>query len=177
MIQDDGDIVRAMGYVALYSSYLEEQIENMISMLNLVLKYEKGSQVSDKIRHAKKILRTLGAAEFANLISDLDTCAELLRDRNKYMHRQIYSGLGRPDTLKSTDPNIVDEVVLPSQLYQLANELSDFRQAVYRPMIFQIPNKIQNAMSSGRAYKAHQSPPAAAGTLASSRRCARRHDS
>ena len=151
MLQDDGDIVRAMGYVALYSSYLEEQIENMVSMLSVLLRYEKGPQVSDKIRHAKKALRSLGAADFANLIADLGTCAELLRDRNKYMHRQIYSGLGRPDTLKSTDPNIVDEVVLPSQLYQLANELSDFRQAVYRPMIFQIPKAIQNATASDRA--------------------------
>jgi hypothetical protein len=151
MLEDDGDIVRAVGFVALYSSYLEEQIENMVAMLSPILKYEKGAQVSDKIRHAKRVLRSLGEAEFANLISDLDTCTELFRDRNKYMHRQIYSGLGRPDTLKSTDSNIVDEVVLPSQLYQLANELSDFRQAVYRPMIFQIPKAIQHAMASNRA--------------------------
>jgi hypothetical protein len=32
----DGDIIRGLGFVTLYSAYLEEQIEDLLKMLDLL---------------------------------------------------------------------------------------------------------------------------------------------
>ena len=42
MLEADGDIVRGLGFVALYAAYLEEQIENLRLMLATV------EQVADR---------------------------------------------------------------------------------------------------------------------------------
>jgi len=34
LLQNDNDIVRGLGFVALYAAYLEEQIDNVLLMLN-----------------------------------------------------------------------------------------------------------------------------------------------
>ncbi len=39
-IENDGDIVRGLGFVTLYAAYLEEQIDNLLFMLDPVEKYE-----------------------------------------------------------------------------------------------------------------------------------------
>lgn len=142
MIEDDGDIVRALGFVTLHASYLEEQTELLVNLLEPIKKYSKGWQVSDKITHAKKTIRKLQNEEFNGLIQDLSTCTDLFLDRNELTHGRIYGGINRPDTLKSSRPEISDRPVTSGELYQLANELSDFRIAISRPMIFDLPRAI-----------------------------------
>lgn len=134
MLEDDEDIVRALGYVTLYSSYLEEQIEMLVVMLEPVEKYSKGWQISDKILHAKRAIRKLEAPEFDGLVEDLSTCGELFLERNELIHGRIYSGMGRPDTLKSSRTGVSAREVSSGDLYQLANELWAFRLSICRPI-------------------------------------------
>jgi len=57
LLNDDGDIIRGLGYVALYSAYLEEQIDNLLFILNSVEEFGEDKQrwpISRKIKHAKK---------------------------------------------------------------------------------------------------------------------------
>ena len=57
MLQDDGDIVRGLGFVALYAAYLEEQIENLLIMLAPLEACDEEKQrwpVTRKIKHAIK---------------------------------------------------------------------------------------------------------------------------
>ncbi len=44
MIPDDGDIVRGLGFVALYAAYLEEQIDNLLTMLAAIESYDEVKQ-------------------------------------------------------------------------------------------------------------------------------------
>jgi hypothetical protein len=44
VIQNDGDIVRGLGFVTLYAAYLEEQIDNLLIMLDPVEKYHADKQ-------------------------------------------------------------------------------------------------------------------------------------
>ena len=98
--------------------------------------------VSKKIRHVIKILEKLDTKEFPDLVADLRTCKDLFEDRNQVIHGRIYGNFDRPDTLKSGRPNIPDREVDSKELYKLANEFDDFREAVYRPMIFKIPRAV-----------------------------------
>jgi len=149
-MEDDGDIVRALGFVTLNASYLEEQIESLLELLSLYSEYKGSWQISSKIKHSKATLTDLDKNRFSDVIIDLDTCLRIFEDRNALVHGRIYAGLNRPDTLKSSRPNVPDRVVESSELYQLANEMQKFRSAVYRPMIFEIP-KALNAIQAKNA--------------------------
>lgn len=150
MLEDDGDIVRGLGFVALYSAYLEEQIDNLLFLLNPVQEYggdKQRWQISRKIRHAKEILRSIEFDSRDNLIADLCTCKELFEDRNMFVHGRIYGNNDRPDILKSGRPNTPDIEVESNELYKLANECNDFLLAIYRPMILEIPRAIERYLN------------------------------
>ena len=145
MIQDDGDIVRGLGFVALYAAYLEEQVENLLIMFAPIEPFDEAKQrwpVSKKIKHVIKMLKRLDTREFPGLSTDLRTCLDLFEDRNELIHGRIYGNFDRPDTLKSGRPNVPDREVESAELYKLANEFDDFRSAIYRPMIFKIHRAI-----------------------------------
>lgn len=145
LIEDDGDIVRGLGFVALYAAYLEEQVENLLVMLAIVDPYDETKQrwpVSKKIKHVIKVIDRLDTEEFPALATDLRTCLELFEGRNMLIHGRIYGNFDRPDTLKSGRSNVPDREVESAELYKLANEFEAFREAVYRPMIFKLPRAI-----------------------------------
>ncbi|GBE37614.1 hypothetical protein BMS3Bbin08_00204 [bacterium BMS3Bbin08] len=148
MIKDDGDIVRGLGFVTLYASYLEEQIEELIDFLKMFKKYKGGWQISGKINHAIDTLTEFNQNRFSNLILDLRTCLQIFEERNAFVHGRIYAGIKRPDTLKSSRPNVPDREVESAELYQLANAMNDFRSAIYRPMIFELPKALREYQDS-----------------------------
>ena len=142
MLENDGDIVRGLGFVTLYAAYLEEQIDNLLILLGPVEEYGEDKQrwpISGKIRHAKKIIAKLDGEKFADLLKNLDTCIDLFEDRNELVHGRIYGNFDRPDTLKSGRPHVPDREVDPAELYQLANEFDEFQAAIYRLMILELP--------------------------------------
>lgn len=145
MLNDDGDIIRGLGFVTLYSSYLEEQIDNLLRMLhhsgNLTVN-DAQRMVGQKIRKCKQILRKLQFDDYDELIAILDAAKVALEKRNKYVHGRIYSNFDRPDTLKSGRLNTPDVEITSTELYKLAAELAYLRAEVYRPMIFKIPRAL-----------------------------------
>lgn len=147
-MEDDGDIVRGLGFVTLNASYLEEQIEALIELLKVFKEYKGGWQISSKINHTIVTLTEFDQNRFSDLISDLGTCLQIFNDRNALVHGRIYAGISHPDTLKSSRPNVPDREVESAELYQLANEMSDFRSAIYRPMIFEIPRALNEYLET-----------------------------
>jgi hypothetical protein len=145
-LTNDHDIVRGLGFVALHAAYLEEQIDNLLFMLQPVEPYPEEEQrwsTSQKIKKAKRLVAPMDFQYQDNLLADLDVSKQLLEWRNEVIHGRIYANFDRPDTLKSGRPNVPERVVDASELYDLANQLVEARVAVYRPMIFQIPNAIR----------------------------------
>lgn len=146
-LQNDGDVVRGLGFVALYAAYLEEQVDNLLFMLQPLEPFPENEQrwpTSRKIEKAKRLVAYLVFEYRDALLHDLDASRQLLEWRNEVIHGRIYANFDRPDTLKSGRPNVPDRVVEAAELYELANNLTDARSALYRPMIFQIPRALGN---------------------------------
>lgn len=145
MLNDDGDIVRGLGFVALYSAYLEEQIDDLLFMLSAVEKFTEEEQrwpVSRKIKKAKQVAAKFEFEGRDDLVAVLDEAKDAFEERNKIVHGRIYGNFDRPDTLKSGRPNVPDREVASTELYELANHFSDLQGEVYRPMIFKIPRAL-----------------------------------
>jgi len=144
----DNDVIRGLGFVALYAAYLEEQIDSLLFMLESIEPFPENEQrwpTSQKIDKARRLIARLSFGYRDALLADLDTCKQLLRWRNEVIHGRIYAKFDRPDTLKSGRANVPDRVVESSELYDLAENLGEARAAVLRPMIFQIPKLLQGA--------------------------------
>lgn len=135
-LEDDGDIVRGLGSVSLYAAYLEEQIDELLNLIAPSKPYTGGCQVSDKIKHCRKAIRALNKTGFTDLLTNLRTCRDLFNDRNELLHGRIYAGIDRPDDiLKSNRPGISDG---PVHFAGLANEMNNFRLAIYSPTILML---------------------------------------
>jgi hypothetical protein len=150
MLNDDGDIVRGLGFVALYAAYLEEQIDNLLEALDQVEAYDSAKQrwpIGRKIKHAIDVIGRLDTSEFPDYTKDLQTCLKLFEDRNEIIHGRIYANFDRPETLKSGRRNKPDKEIHSEELYELANEFDDFRAAVYRELIFKIPKAVNKYVS------------------------------
>lgn len=142
MIQNDNDIVRGLGFVALYSAYCEEQVDNLLFMLNEIEEFTESEQrwpISRKIKKAKSVSNKFDFENRKDLISILDAAKDAFEKRNELVHGRIYGGFDRVDTLKSGRPNTPDRAVEAEELYNLANYFEDLRGEIYRPMIFKIP--------------------------------------
>lgn len=147
VLPNDSDVVRGLGFVALYAAYLEEQVDNLLFMLHPLKPFPEGEQrwpTSRKIEKAKRLVAGLAFEYRDALLADLDASRRLLDWRNEVIHGRIYANFDRPDTLKSGRPNTPERVVEPAELYELANNLDEVRSALYRPMLFQIPQAIQS---------------------------------
>ena len=145
-LQRDDDVVRGLGFVALYAAYLEEQIDNLLFMFQTIEPFpvsEQRWQTSRKIEKAKRLVHGLVFEYRDALLADLDVSKQLLDWRNELIHGRIYSNFDRPDTLKSGRPNMPERIVKPEELYDLADNLAEARLALYRPMFFQISHSMQ----------------------------------
>lgn len=142
MLKDDGDIVRGLGFVALYAAYLEEQIDNLLITLDQVETFDIKKQrcpISRKIKHAVKLIEKIDSSEFPTYLNYIQTCIDLFEDRNELIHGRIYANVDRPETLKPGRPNNPDREVSSEELYNLANELYEFSEAIYAQLLIKVP--------------------------------------
>ena len=145
-LEDDGDPIRGLGFVALNAAYLEEQIDNLLFMLQPVEAFAEVEQrwpISRKIEKARRLVSELAFEERDGLLIDLDASKKLFDWRNEVIHGRIYANFDRPDTLKAGRPGVPDRLIDSAELYELANNLIEARSLVYRRMIFQIPRALQ----------------------------------
>lgn len=135
-IQDDGDLIKGMGYLAIYAGYFEESIDNLISTLKSI---DSGLCTGNRWPLGKKITFCEGALKIrpgneevvTNLLADLSVSREVISDRNNLIHGRIYGSLdGVSEILKSGDISIKDTKISSEDLYELANELMEFSNAI-----------------------------------------------
>lgn len=146
MLNSDGDIVRGLGFVSLFAAYLEEQIENLRSMLcaiEAVTERESKWPISRKIDKIKTILQNFDFETRDELLASLAACEQLFDRRNEVIHGRIYATFDREDTLKSGRPFVPERQVNAQELYDLANNLQAIREEIIRPMLFKMPRAIE----------------------------------
>lgn len=128
----DDDIVKALGFVALYAAYLEEGIDLVMQRLSVVKEInavERKLPTSKKIAWCQSVLSSLNSIELDQLKKLLSDAEELLKWRNEVIHGRIYAGNERGDNLQSGRTGIPDRTVTAEELYDLA-ELLFSAQAV-----------------------------------------------
>lgn len=146
MLHDDGDLVRGLGFVAMYSAWVEEDVDDVLRMLSPVEPFDEKKQrwpISRKLTHAAQVVRRLPSAELQRLPEALEFGATLFVRRNEAVHGRIYAGHDRVDYLQSGRPNKPTRPVQSSELYQLANDFWDYRGNLTGPQFFRLPRAIE----------------------------------
>jgi len=129
----DDDIVRALGFVALYAAYVEESVDVVMERLSLVNEINDRQRrwpTSRKIEWCKNTLISLNSDELDQLITLLDETSDALEKRNEVIHGRIYAGNERSDNLKSGRPGVPERDVTANELYDLADDLFELQAAV-----------------------------------------------
>ena len=129
----DNDIVRGLGFVALYAAYLEESIDQVMERLSLIKEVtdkERKFPTSQKITWCTTALRSLDSGELDDLIGSLGEATVLLEKRNEVIHGRIYAGNDRSSGLKSGRPGVPNRDVTSDELYDLAEEIFDVQAVV-----------------------------------------------
>jgi hypothetical protein len=139
MLKDNGDIVQALGFVTLYSGYMEGEVDQLLRTFHFFETYDEFIMkwpISKKIRRAKKMFKNIIEAldddsegndnwsedvdKINDLIASLSDCLIAFRCRNKYIHGYIYSDITKQTRLKSS---ISDTIITSKELYNSANTM------------------------------------------------------
>lgn len=144
-LTDDGDLIRGLGYVALYAAYLEEAIEEVFSAVNSVNGIHDPKmdrwQISRKLDH---ISQSMGgwagmADELTRFLACIDPLKALLERRNLVIHARIYADPKTGDVLKPARAGYPEVPAVSADLYDLANELFQARNPCLNASMFAIP--------------------------------------
>lgn len=148
-IDDDGDIVRGLGYVTLYAAYMEEAVD---ACRQIVMSADpaspKGierSPISDRVRYVRRRLGEAGTLpeELAELPEVLDFVLQCLEARNEVVHGRIYGGLqGEADTLRPGRPTGTARPIESAELYALANDMFGTLRPLIHASTFALPRML-----------------------------------
>lgn len=147
----DDDIVKALGFVALYAAYVEESVDVVMERLanvSAITDRERRWPISRKINWCIDVLKSLESTELEQLINLLGETKDILEMRNEVIHGRIYAGNERSDNLKSGRPGIPEREVNADELYNLAEELSKLQAAVPNIKLFATMRAIANNNSA-----------------------------
>ena len=144
-IHDDGDIVRAVGFLAIYFGNLEDEVDEVIELGTASGLFPVDPDIDkrnfrDKLRYVKRGFNHAFASRRPYLYMDTDqrqvrsaliACKAAAKMRNELMHLPIFgdrSGRGRAyQRLRS---GRMDRIT-SSPIYRLANHVSDLWGSVY----------------------------------------------
>lgn len=150
MISDDGDIVRGLGFVSMYSAWVEGDVDDLLRLLDFVEPFDDKKQrwpISRKLDHAASVVERLGSSELSSLPAALIKGKNLFERRYEAVHGRIYAGHGRTDYLQSGRANTPIRPVTSAELYQLANDFWGYRGHLIGPQLFRLPRAIQGFAS------------------------------
>lgn len=137
-LRDDGDIIRGLGYVALYAGYLEEGIDECAAAFSLPPDKQPASK---KARRCIELAKVLGV----DIIADsLKRSAELLERRNEMIHGRFYTQVHGPDLRKSGRSGKPTVEVTSAELYALADETLETVHLLGHVADSYIPDAIRN---------------------------------
>jgi hypothetical protein len=142
MLKDDGDIIKACGFLAIYSGNLEDQLDELygiaISFCPELVDYAH-LRFTDKARHLRKALGRAYkiAPDFAQkadeeprVMAILKHCKTVADSRNEVIHSSIYAETNGRTMLKNNRQSTTRDIS-SVEVYNLANEIWEMHGAVY----------------------------------------------
>ena len=146
--KDDGDEVRAMGYVAVYAAYVEEAIEDCYGHLKRHDPRPNGDpwQSSRRIDSCRRAIAALPIRETLEEIrTDMGLAKELLRDRNVAIHSPLYGLPGGGNLRQIRGPARGHWFETAEEIYALAERLFEGATAL-RAAKVRLPRAIHEAL-------------------------------
>ena len=141
---DDGDLIRGLGYVALYAAYLEEAVDECF----VVACYDAGSDHQRLSRRStsQKITYILQQLRQREPLSDelvvfpqiLRIIGDLLEERNTVIHGRVYAVPNIGDVRISGRLGVPETPANSAELYALANELHSACNPLHNASMFSL---------------------------------------
>jgi hypothetical protein len=153
MLQCDGDIIRGLGFVTLYSAYAEEQVDELLHKLSVLDSSPSAWRrwpVSKKLKHALKLTQKLQTTQLSDLEQNLGWGLALFEKRNGVVHGRIFAGHQDRDTLKAGRQDVPDRPIQPEELYDLANQFMDYRGALLGAVRHRLPRILSERNATAR---------------------------
>jgi hypothetical protein len=130
MISSDNDVIRAVGYVTIFSSYLEGEVDALLKQLVRIAgdtEYKIPWGVTAKLEDIRKLLPDF-VEDHQEHIEFVNRCIEKIVMRNKITHGKLIGGMGRkPDRLiSSRDGSEID--IDPTEVYSLAGQIDELHK-------------------------------------------------
>lgn len=136
-MNDDGDIIRACGFMAIYFGNLEEELNDLFDLTlqscpSLKSKAHLGFR--EKAKHVRKQLTQRftehwpSPYEKVRIRCVLDECMELAKQRNEILHSSIYGGGNDQAILKSRKDG--ERIITSAEVYTLANSVFELGRGV-----------------------------------------------
>lgn len=133
-IADNGDIVRAVGFVAIYGAYLEDRIALLTDMTKEVIPFKENIDfysASDQANHLLKALREKFSSSPYYVsknqdIKDIEILAEIkgyLKKRHVVIHSTLISKTRSGEVLRKNRRDVTTKPVKSKEVIDLANEL------------------------------------------------------
>jgi len=142
MLNDDGDIIKACGFLAIYSGNLEDELDELYGIAKFfcpeLANYEH-LRFADKARHLRRALARAyktapdyaqKAGEEPRVRAILRHCKVVADARNEVIHSSIYAESNGRTMLKNGREGTTRDIA-STEVYDLANEISDMHGAVY----------------------------------------------
>lgn len=146
MLADDGDIARGLGFVTMYSAWVEEDVDDLLRIMSSVEPFDERKQrwpISRKLNNAVDLVRSLNSSGLDGLPEALKDAISLFESRNELVHGRIYAGHDNIDYVQSGRPNIPTRPITSAELYELANEFWEYRGNLIGPQLFRLPRAIE----------------------------------
>lgn len=141
MLNDDGDLVRAVGYVAIYSVYLEESVMEIAKIVDQCSSFEtkiEQFRLADQAQYIRKSLKKCymkipdypaKKSEEKRVLKALKEIEKIAFERNECLH-SIYTSKAGEIIQKNTRQNSSYNIT-SADIYSLANDIFSLHQIVY----------------------------------------------
>lgn len=134
---DDGDIIKGLGFVVLYSAYLEEEIDEFFETIKKVAGNDlsraelREERAGEKIKLCIRVITAKQRDEMTPLLAALQESGSLLNLRHEYIHARIYSdSIYSHENTKNTrivpptrKRERIERKITSAELYDLANRM------------------------------------------------------
>jgi hypothetical protein len=144
-LPDDGDLIKALGYVAMYAAWLEEDVDDILRIMAPAREFDCRVQklpISRKLRHARDIVELLNSDELDDLVEALMAASDIFEMRNELIHGRIYADPQQGELLKSGRVDIETRQITSAEIYAVADQIWAFRGAFIGPQAIRLPRGV-----------------------------------
>ena len=146
----DEDLIRGVGYMVIQASHLEREIEELCRWLGLAFprpEYHEAIRVSDKIKWCKQKIKEANDHTLESLDKVLDRAMNLLEERNKLVHGQIYFALNAPEKIISTKKGVRERKLSALEVYDLAENMYELHQNLLGENAFKLVEALKDKIN------------------------------